>query len=113
MEKIRNKLRRLKASNTIIKFFKSSSNGNGKQFPSNVDEILNIRHTKETQSFRKPSLGTDKERTFTPINAPDDKSSTKVASNEPEPMSGNQTILEGECILAMIRNRPGLYFLMV
>ena len=67
MEKIKNKLRRLKASNTIIKFFKSSSNGNGKNFNANADEILNIRHTKDTQSFRKPSLTSDSETKFTPV----------------------------------------------
>ena len=40
MEKIKNKLKRLKASNTIIKFFKSSTHGNGKNFPANADDIL-------------------------------------------------------------------------
>ena len=91
MEKIKNKLKRLKASNTIIKFFKSSTHGNGKNFPANADDILNIRHTKETQSFRKPSLTTDKDPKIIPgIEMP--LSSTQ----EPVPMTGNQTIIEGK-----------------
>ena len=93
MEKIKNKLRRLKASNTIIKFFKSSSNGNGKHFSANADEILNIRHTKETQSFRKPSLSSDIETKFTPIE--EDTILAKTIADEPIPVPGNQTILEG------------------
>ena len=97
MEKIKNKLRRLKASNTIIKFFKSSSNGNGRHFPGNADEILNIRHTKETQSFRKPCLSTDNDKKPTPTETT--KFLTKDKCNGPIPMLGNQTIIEGKLIL--------------
>jgi hypothetical protein len=100
MEKIKNKLRRLKASNTIIKFFKSSSNGNGKHFSASADEILNIRHTKDTQSFRKPSLTSDSETKFTPVEK--DKFLEKRMSREPVPMTGNQTIIEGMYISFML-----------
>ena len=94
MEKIKNKLKRLKASNTIIKFFKSSTtHGNGKHFPANADDILNIRHTKETQSFRKPSLTTDKEHKLLSIPGVEMPLSS---SQEPVPLTGNQTIIEGK-----------------
>ena len=97
MEKIKNKLRRLKASNTIIKFFKSSSNGNGRHFCGNTDDVLNIRHTKETQSFRKPSLSMDNCKTPTPTETT--KDSTVETFNGPEPKLGNETIIEGKLVL--------------
>ena len=93
MEKIKNKLKRLKASNTIIKFFKSSTHGNGKNFPANADDILNIRHTKETQSFRKPSLTTDKDQQILSIPGVEMPLSS---AQEPVPLTGNQTIIEGK-----------------
>ena len=99
MEKIKNKLKRLKASNTIIKFFKSSTHGNGKNFPANADDILNIRHTKETQSFRKPSLTTEKEQKLLSIPGVEMPLSS---AQEPVPMTGNQTIIEGK-IYSLIR----------
>ena len=94
MEKIKNRLRRLKASNTIIKFFKSSSNGSGKHFSASSDEILNIRHTKDTQTFRKPSLTSDNETRFS--STLKDRLPTKPTSHEPTPAPGNQTIIEGK-----------------
>ena len=103
MEKIKNKLRRLKASNTIIKFFKSSSNGNGRYFSGNSEEILNIRHTKETQSFRKPCLSTDNDKK--PTHTATTKILTKDNFNGPTPMSGNQTIIEGKLILDNLKRR--------
>ena len=96
MEKIKNKLRRLKASNTIIKFFKSSSNGSGKNLSSNADEILNIRHTKDTQTFRKPSLMSENDNRF--MSLPLDTSKTMESTHNPRPMQGNQTIMEGKLI---------------
>ena len=96
MEKIKNKLKRLKASNTIIKFFKSSTHGNGKNFPVNADDILNIRHTKETQSFRKPSLTTDKDPKTLSIPGIEMPLSS---AQEPVPLTGNQTIIEGKIYL--------------
>ena len=103
MEKIKNKLRRLKASNTIIKFFKSSSNGNGRHFPGNADEILNIRHTKETQSFRKPCLSTDNDKRLTP--AATTKFPIEDKFNGPIPIPGNQTIIEGSLSLDTLIQR--------
>ena len=94
MEKIKNKLRRLKASNTIIKFFKSSSNGSGKHLSANPDDILNIRHTKDTQTFRKPCFSSDNESKF--LSLPIDNSMANDTLLEPRPMQGNQTILEGK-----------------
>ena len=93
MEKIKNKLRRLKASNTIIKFFKSASNGNGKHLSTNPDDILNIRHTKDTQTFRKPYFSSDPENKF--LSLPVENSKANETLNEPRPLQGNQTILEG------------------
>ena len=93
MEKIKNKLRRLKASNTIIKFFKSSSNGQ-KHLSSNVDEILNIRHTKDTQTFRKPCLISEQDSGF--MSLPVDNCKTIETPEELRPIQGNQTIIEGK-----------------
>ena len=93
MEKIKNKLRRLKASNSIIKFFKSS-NGSGKNLSTNADEILNIRHTKDTQTFRKPSLMSENDNRF--ISLPLDTSNIMNSTHNPRPIQGNQTIIEGK-----------------
>ena len=92
MEKIKNKLRRLKASNTVMKFFKSSTNGNVRHFTGISDgDILNIRHTKDTQSFRKPSLTNNNDKKAVSTT----KSTTNDLNKGPIPMPGNETIIEG------------------
>merc|ERR1712062_927036 len=106
MEKIKNKLKRLKASNTIIKFFKSSTHGNGKNFAANADDILNIRRTKETQSFRKPSLTTDKEQKLLSIPGIEMPLSS---AQEPVPLTGNQTIFEEEEDIKIVTLPPTPY----
>ena len=94
MEKIKNKLRRLKASNTVMKFFKSSTNGNVRHFTGISDgDILNIRHTKDTQSFRKPSLTNNIDKKE--IAGSTIKSTTNDSYKGPIPMPGNETIIEG------------------
>ena len=99
MEKIKNKLRRLKASNTIMKFFKSSNSGNGRHLAGMSDgDILNIRHTKDTQTFRKPSLSNsnDRKENMTSTRSND---SPKMFTSGLIPMPGNETIIEGNAVI--------------
>ena len=59
-----------------------------------IDEILNIRHTKDTQTFRKPCLIAEQDSGF--MSLPVDNCKTTETLEELRPIQGNQTIIEGK-----------------
>ncbi len=86
LESLKEKVRRHKATSALMKFFKSSNNNNTTSSSSNDNppavEASNIKHTKNTRTFRKPSLEEVKPKP-TPL-----------------PMPGNETIIEGICLVS-------------
>ena len=63
-------------------------------FTVSIDEILNIRHTKDTQTFRKPCLVSEQDSGF--MSLPVDNFKTTETPEELRPIQGNQTIIEGK-----------------